>query len=151
MEGQDGVMKPHHFKDATPAEVQSAELLNALFDHLHEAETRCEAFVVRPGSTLETDDRATAYDPISYQVQYLLVGAFDYLGLLRRTLEDHGMPLVATYPLMRAAIEAAAYSLWLTGAGGEQKGLSWRNRTARRLARVQLDGSREPDRLPDDP
>ncbi|WP_444663521.1 hypothetical protein ACT17Q_15365 [Cellulomonas sp. CW35] len=109
------------YDDKRPAEEEAAALLQQLFSSLEAAEARCDAFTVRAGSILEGDDRATAYDPISFQVRYLFVAAFDYTGALRRTLEDHGMPVVAVYPLVRAALEAAAQVLWLTTGGTRSK------------------------------
>lgn len=109
------------FEDSSPQEVEAARVLEVLFTRLDAAEDRCDAFVVRPGSLLEADDRATAYDPISYQVRFFFVAAFDHVGMLRRALVDHGMPTVAAYPLVRAALEAVSQALWLTTGGTRRK------------------------------
>lgn len=114
-------MSPHVFEDSSPAEVQGAALLQRHFARLDAAEARCDAFEVRAGSVLDGDDQATAYDPISYQVRFLFAAAFEHIGTFRRSLEDHGMPGVAAYPLVRAALESAAQVLWLTTGGTRQK------------------------------
>lgn len=114
-------MRPMIFEDHDPAEAEAARILEALFAQLDAAETRADAFTLLPGSVLEGDDRATAYDPISFQVGFLLGAAFDHVGMLRRGLEDYGMPTVAAYPLVRAAVEAAAQVLWLTTGGTRKK------------------------------
>lgn len=114
-------MSPHIFEDSSPAEVEGASILQLLFARLDAAEARADAFAVRANSVLEGDDRATTYDPISYQVRFLFVAAFDHVGTFKRTLEDHGMPTVAAYPLVRASLESAAQVLWLTTGGTRVK------------------------------
>ena len=114
-------MSPHVVEDDRPSELESAAILEQLFARLAAAEIRCDTFEVRPGSALAADDRATAYDPISYQARYLLVAAFDHIGTFQRALEDHGMPTVAAYPLIRASLESAAQVLWLTTGGTRGK------------------------------
>lgn len=108
-------------EEVNPDEVEAASILARLFERLDAAEVRCEAFTLKPGSQLEGDDRATVYDPISYQVRFLFVAAFDHLGVLRRSVRDHGMPVVGAYPLVRAALESAAQVLWLTTGGTRGK------------------------------
>ena len=114
-------MTPPLYEDSSPEEVEGAAVLQRHFSRLDEAIARCELFEVREGSLLEGDDRATAYDPISYQVRFLFVAAFDHIGTFRRTLEDHGMPTVAAYPLIRASLESAAQVIWLTTGGRRSK------------------------------
>lgn len=109
------------YEDQDPEEAEGAAKLQRHFARLDQASARCDAFEVRAGSLLEGDDFATAYDPISYQVRDLFVAAFDHIGTLRRTVEDHGMPVVAAYPLIRAAVESAAQVLWLTTGGTRSK------------------------------
>lgn len=105
--------------DNSPSEVAAAALLKQLFERLQAAEVRCDAFTVRPGSLLAEDDRQTAYDPISYQVRFLLVAAFDHMNTFRRTLSDGDgiLPTFGAYPLVRASLESAAQVLWLTKGG----------------------------------
>ncbi|KSW29238.1 hypothetical protein [Cellulomonas sp. B6] len=112
---------PPQYTDNHPAEAEGAAVLQQLFARLDAAEARCDAFTVRPGSVLEGDDRATAYDPISYQVRFLFIAAFDHANTFRRTLVDHGMPTVGAYPLVRASLESAAQVLWLTTGGTRKK------------------------------
>jgi len=114
-------MSPHIFDDSSPAELEGAALLQRHFVRLDAAEARCDAFEVRVGSLLDGDDHATAYDPISHQVRFLLVAAFDHIGTFTRSLHDHGMPGVAAYPLVRAALESAVQVLWLTTGGTRKK------------------------------
>lgn len=114
-------MAPSMYRDDNPAEEQGAALLTQLFARLVQASARSEAFEVRGGSQLASDDAATAYDPISYQVRFFFGAAFDHTFTLQRTITDHGMPMVAAYPLIRAAIEAAAQVLWLTTGGTKAK------------------------------
>ncbi len=57
-------MSPPIFEDHSPAEAEAARLLELLFARLDAAETRSDAFAVHPGSVLDGDDRATAYDPV---------------------------------------------------------------------------------------
>ncbi|WP_143073175.1 hypothetical protein [Flavimobilis marinus] len=114
-------MSASAFKDSRPAEVEGARSLERLFARLDTAESRSSAFKVRHGSLLAGDDRATAYDPVSYQVRYLFMAAFDHLGMLKRALDKDGMPVVAAYPLVRAALESAAQALWLTTGGTRRK------------------------------
>ncbi len=114
-------MSPPVYEDNSPAELEGAAMLQALFSQIETAEARCDTFQIRPGSLLAGDDRATAYDPISYQVRFLLVAAFDHASTFKRTLVDHGMPTVAAYPLVRASLESAAQALWLTTGGTRSK------------------------------
>lgn len=114
-------MSPHVVEDDRPSELEAAAVLEQLFARLRAAEARCDTFAVHPGSVLAGDDRATAYDPISYQARYLLVAAFDHIGTFQRALADHGMPTVAAYPLIRASLESAAQVLWLTTGGTRGK------------------------------
>ena len=121
---QDGVVTQPIFEESSPAEVEGARKLMSHFIRLDTAESRHDVFAVRPGTLLEGDDRATAYNPVSYQVQFLFMGAFDHIAMLRRALADHGMPPVAAYPLVRAALESAAQALWLTSGGTRKKRVS---------------------------
>lgn len=114
-------MSPYALEDDRQPEVEGAALLRRHFVQLDALEDRCEAFEVRPGSALDGDDRATSYDPISYQARFLFVAAFDHLNTFRRALQDHGMPIVAAYPLVRASLESAAQVLWLTTGGTRGK------------------------------
>jgi hypothetical protein len=114
-------MTPPLFEDGSLEEAEGAELLQRYFARIDAANARCEAFAIRSGSVLDGDDRATAYDPISYQAQFLLMSAFDHLRTFRKTVEDHGMPMVAGYPLVRAALESSAQVVWLTTGGTRAK------------------------------
>lgn len=114
-------MTPQLYQDDSPEEAEGAAILEGHFARLEQASAQCEAFEVRARSVLEGDDAATAYDPISYQVRFLFGAAFDHAGTLQRTLEDHGMPMVAAYPLIRASLESAAQVLWLTTGGRRSK------------------------------
>lgn len=120
-EGRITYMTPPLYEDTTPGEVEGAGILQLHFARLDQANSRCEAFAVLPGSLLDRDDTATAYDPISYQVRFLFGALFDHIGTLRRTLDDHGLPMVAAYPLIRAGLESGAQILWLTTGGQRSK------------------------------
>lgn len=114
-------MNPLRFEDRRPVEIDAANLLHQHFARLDAAKIRQGKFEVQPGSDLADDDLATAYDPISYQVTFLFVSAFDHLRMFRQALEHDGMPIVAMYPLVRASLECAAQVLWLTTGGTRNK------------------------------
>jgi hypothetical protein len=113
-------MTAHLYEDNSPDDAEDVALLEPLWARLDQARARWELFEVRPGSDLAVEDAATAYNPISHQVQLLFGAAFDHAGTLQRTLA-HGMPVVAAYPLIRASLESAAQVLWLTKGGTRSK------------------------------
>lgn len=75
-----------------------------------------------PGSQLAGDDIKTTYDPLSFQVQFYLSAAQDNLLTVREILDVVGhIPPMALYSMARAAIEAAAYGVWLLSGGTRVK------------------------------
>lgn len=67
-----------------------------------------------PGGLLEREDELTRYSPLSYQVKWQLQLTAQHLRAFDQMVEP-GLPppAVAGYPLIRAAIEAAAQAHWL--------------------------------------
>jgi hypothetical protein len=108
---------PELFNDQRPGELDGQALLEYCWARLERLEQRQETFVLNPSGLLAGDNAQNTYDPISFQVGWLFLAAFDNLNVLRRSLADHGMPVVAAYPLIRAALEAACQALYLLSPG----------------------------------
>lgn len=123
-------MPPELIEDSSEQEAAWAAVLDDLCDRVAELEAIEESFAVSECSLLGADDRATAYDPVSYQVQYLMFSAFDNLRTLCDFVRNSGMPTVAGYALRRSAIESAGQAVWLLSGGTRKK------RVTRTLHRV---------------
>lgn len=74
---------------------------------------RTMAIVAQPNSLLELDDQQTSFEPIAHQVRWQLQVTYENLTALDQLIQAHGLPTYAGYPLIRAAVEAAAQALWL--------------------------------------
>lgn len=79
----------------------------------------------QPGSVLAFDDEATDYDPLSHHSHTLIAVAVDHMETLRELLPKNGgqgiLPTLAGYTLLRPALEAAAWGLWLQTGGTVNK------------------------------
>ena len=76
--------------------------------------TDYNSVTVEPGSLFAIDARIEDYDPPADQVSFLIGVATDHLETFGRLLRaDGGLPPLAGYTLLRAAIEAAATAIWL--------------------------------------
>lgn len=73
------------------------------------------------GSSLAHDDSRTPYDPVSYQAHFFLIVAQDNLSAIGELLDAVGVLPVALYALARAAIESAAYGIWILQGGTHAK------------------------------
>lgn len=114
-------MRAELFLDDRTKEMEYARSLAGVFQRIDELSVRNASFEVKSGSELDRDDQLTPYDPLSHQVAFLLMFGFDYIDLLRRTITDHGMPVVGIFPLVRSAVESASEILWLTTGGTRSK------------------------------
>ncbi|GAA4157813.1 hypothetical protein GCM10023068_43730 [Leifsonia shinshuensis] len=66
------------------------------------------------GSTLERDDELTPYNPISYQLAYFALVSVDHLRFVRDAISTRqDLAVMAEYSVIRSAIEASAYAVWL--------------------------------------
>src|SRR4051812_48315616 len=87
-----------------------------IVNRLGERESQEEAAWVkpRPGSSMAHDDARTTYDRVSYQTHFFLGVAQDHLSTTREIIEDVGkVPPFALFSLARAALESAAYGVWI--------------------------------------
>ncbi|MEV7694083.1 hypothetical protein AB0N73_12235 [Microbacterium sp. NPDC089189] len=65
---------------------------------------------------MHLDDEFTGWSRISTASRYALDHASDNLRVLHRILSDgETVPFIATYPLVRSALEGAGLALWLLG------------------------------------
>ncbi len=64
------------------------------------------------GSILERENAQTSFFPITYQVRWQLQLAAAHLMALDNLIQSGGLPYVAGYPLIRAAVESAAQAHW---------------------------------------
>ena len=70
------------------------------------------------GSTLERDDELTPYNPISYQLAYFALVSVDHLRFVRDAISTRqDLAVMAEYSVIRSAIEASAYAVWLATGG----------------------------------
>ena len=81
-------------------------------------------WTVDPGSRMADDNKSLSYDPISDQVAHMVAVAVDHLTSLQVMLQapKGGLPTMAGYTLIRSAIEASSYGLWLLTPGGRTSG-----------------------------
>lgn len=109
--------------------VEGAELEAQGYAILKEQFARLDALVdlhevdVEPLSELELDGRVADYDPPADQVVQLIASARDHLSMLRLFIEapTGGLPMMAGYTLIRAALEASATAVWLMVGGTRNK------------------------------
>jgi len=76
----------------------------------------------QPGSALSQINALNEYKPFSYQVRDLLTVSVDSLRMLDRYIgQTNEIPMVAHYALIRSAVEASSFGIWLMNAGTNQK------------------------------
>lgn len=102
-----------------PAELKTADQVRwrlALIRWFDDSFTKLAAHRPTPKSQLAADDRATGWLQESHQVKgYLTMAADNLRALLAMLLTGNNLeiPLQAHYPLIRAALEAAAEVKWI--------------------------------------
>ncbi|MEY9853836.1 hypothetical protein ABH923_003514 [Leifsonia sp. EB41] len=123
---------------STPEEREAIalQLLPVKFAQLEDLVKRSLEISVQPGSRMAQDDKATPYDPISFQVAHLLASASDHLTMAKEHVEKIGLPPYAWHVLIRAALESCALGFWLLTPGVLSKRVYrsvqfvWNNRLA---------------------
>ncbi|SDS53073.1 hypothetical protein [Microterricola viridarii] len=103
--------------------VQSDEVEARGMQRLMEAEARLERWEttleqlpVMSGSALAGDDIATPYEALSQQAISSFKVALDHLRTVTLVIvKTEAMPVLASFTLIRAALEAAGQALWLMG------------------------------------
>jgi len=102
-----------------PAELATAEQIRwrlSLIRWFYDSFTKLESKHSLPKSQLAADDRVMGWLQASHQVKgYLNMAADNLRALLQMLLpgDKLELPLQAHYPLIRAALEAAAYVKWI--------------------------------------
>lgn len=76
-------------------------------------ETRARLLKPMPGSRFEDDDRMKPTDPPSQQVTGLLRSALDHLQMVSDAMAASGPRALASFTLLRSALEASALAAWL--------------------------------------
>ncbi|PPG38024.1 hypothetical protein [Pseudoclavibacter sp. RFBA6] len=92
---------------------EAGRRFGAAFERLQKYVEQIDSLGVSTSSSLSADDRATARDPISHQVQGALVVATDHMGALQGLIA-HGktLPTFGAYSITRPALEAVGSALW---------------------------------------
>ncbi len=73
-------------------------------------------------SRLTAVDQLTPYKPFSYQLRDFLNVSLDSIRALLRYVEaTNEIPMLAHYALIRSAVEATSYGIWMLKAGTKQK------------------------------
>lgn len=75
---------------------------------------------LRERSKLWDDDRRTDYNPVSHQIAHAIGSASDHLDTLRR-LVPSGIPAMASFTLLRTAIEASCVAVWLMSGNAKRR------------------------------
>lgn len=94
-------------------EAHSQREYNELFKAIETMKDRALAAEPETGSVLERDDANSGIIPLSWQVKWQLQLVAAYLTALDDLIETRGLPYVAGYPLIRAAVESAGQAHWL--------------------------------------
>lgn len=112
-------MTAHHPQDRfedQPSFDKAGRALGDAFDRLPQWEQRLQTLRVLPGSSLAADDLATAYDPISTQLEGALAHALDHLMTIEALVRKaEVLPAMAGFTLLRSAVESVGVGLWMLG------------------------------------
>lgn len=95
-------------------ELRSRQEYDRLRDRLPTMTEKVLAITPVAGGLLEREDELTSYSPLSYQVKWQLQLTAHHLRAFDQLVRSEALPpAFAGYPLIRAAIEAAAQAHWL--------------------------------------
>ncbi|KQV07342.1 hypothetical protein ASC63_08570 [Leifsonia sp. Root112D2] len=74
------------------------------------------------GSRLSEVDQLTPYKPSSYQLRDFMNVSLDSIRMLIKYVDTtNEIPMLAHYALIRSAVEATSYGIWMLNAGTKQK------------------------------
>jgi hypothetical protein len=74
------------------------------------------------GSWLSQVDALTPYKPFSYQLRDFMTVSLDSIRMLIKYVDaTNEIPMLAHYALIRSAVEATSYGIWMLNAGTKQK------------------------------
>lgn len=90
--------------------------LEELFRIVGSEEARFETIAVHAMSPLAIERRAAPRQPLEYRVRNYVGAATDNLATLRTVL-CKGLPMIGSYSIIRAAIEACALGIWAADPG----------------------------------
>lgn len=75
-----------------------------------------------PSSSLAAVDALLPYEPFSYQLRGLISTSLDNVRSAFLYIEKTGeIPMLALYSMIRAAVEASSYGIWMLSAGQKNK------------------------------
>ena len=106
---RDSVMSDEH-EDAARAHLED------LFRRIGRLQARFEAIEVASTSSLAIERAAVPRQPLQYRLQNCIGAAFDHLQTLH-TVMQKGLPMVGTYPTIRASLEVCALGIWAADPG----------------------------------